>query len=603
MRIVFFPLSVAGGPGADPSRGVLSRAVPRELAARVGRAGGVDAAFVPFAHMVEGKRAFGVYERRVDPDELEALLAGREPVDLVVHGDLVPGDPFALTMAILRAPDLESAGEETFSAPRREGYRAIEAAVRWLATRIELPSAPPADRPALEFEAFLKLLAAREEAASLDGWGEPDAPRAALSAFLAAIDADPDMEAAKLEFGLFAMSAVAKGLLAPEAADEALAKLSERFPDHGETLAARAQVRAVAGDVTGAVPFFERAAALLPDRVSLRFDLGVALLRAGREVEGVRRLEGVRADPRVGPAALLELGRLREAAGDLDGAITMWTQAAGQNPDLPDLFAALGRAHAARGEPDPAEQAFRRGIEAKIPSPALRRDFGLFLGSRDRWPEAEEQFRELLALVTEDPLARLHLGLARTKAGDFTLARHHLRKALRAGGAVAAEAREALVDLGSPEREADLVRVLDEAVARPIEEQLPFLKGIVRAEPSFVEARVRLGIALVAKGRRWAAVRQMKRALKAAPEDPEALSGLATALRARGKLSEAEEAHRRALRVAPHHAPYHLNLADTLIRLGRAREAAREVDVARALAPRHPLLPNFAAAVRIALSH
>ncbi|MCU0727526.1 MAG: tetratricopeptide repeat protein, partial [Planctomycetes bacterium] len=114
--------------------------------------------------------------------------------------------------------------------------------------------------------------------------------------------------------------------------------------------------------------------------------------------------------------------------------------------------------------------------------------------------------------------------------------------------------------------------------------------------------RVRLGIALVARGKHRAAEKHFRRGLKIAPEDPEVWSGLATALRGRGKLAAAEEAHREALKHAPNHAPFHLNLADTLLRLNRAREAAREVDAARALDPRHPLLPNFVAAVKFALS-
>ncbi|MCU0725891.1 MAG: tetratricopeptide repeat protein, partial [Planctomycetes bacterium] len=490
MRVVFLPLCVAGGPAADPARGVLSRAVPRELAARIARAGGAETSFAPVVHMVEGKRLFGVLSERLGPPAIRAILAAGAPADLVVAGDLDPGEPFRLTLALLRPPDLAAAGEESFLAPRPEGFGALESAVRWLATRIELPGPPPADRPARSFDAFLMLLAAREQAAALDGWGETGAAAAAFEAFLAALEAEPEMEAARAELGLFAMTATAAGLAAPDVAAEALARLTESGPRHWPSHAALGQVRALAGDHSGAADAFERAVELMPGRASLRFDLGVALLRAGRAGKAAKALETVRSDPHVGPAALFELGRLRAQKGDPGGALELLLEAAAKGPDLPDLWAALGQAHVARGEFEAAEAAFSRGLAAGPPSPALRRAYGVWLAEEDRFPEAVEQFVELLKLRGDDPLAHLHIGRAHVAAGRRELARHHLRKALRADGEVAEKAKRVLEDVSVVAREEQLLRTLDEAIARPAEEQVPFLESLISEETAFVEARV-----------------------------------------------------------------------------------------------------------------
>jgi tetratricopeptide (TPR) repeat protein len=478
----------------------------------------------------------------------------------------------------------------------------MEAAVRWLASRIELPAAPPADRPASSFAAFLLLLAAREETAALDGWGEPGAADAAFETFFAALRAEPAMEAARAELDLFAMTATATGVASPEAASRALERVIGDFPGHWPSFAALGQVRAIAGDPSGAADAFERAVELMPGRASLRFDLGIALLRAGRTGKASKTLETVRSDPRVGPAALFELGRLREQKGDPEGSFELLKEAAALAPDLPDLWATLGRAHVGRGEFAAAEDAFRRGLSAGAPSPALRRAYGVWLAEEGRFPEAVEQLTELLKLSADEPLAHLHLGRADLAAGKREPARHHLRKALRAGGEVAEAARKVLADFFPVEREEQLLSALAKALLRPAEEQVPFLEALISEESAFVEARVWLGIALVARGKPRAAEKHFRRAQKIAPADPEVLSGLATALRARGKLKAADEAHVEALRLAPNHAPFHLNRADTLLRQNRAREAAREVDAARALDPRHPLLPNFVAAVKAFLT-
>jgi tetratricopeptide (TPR) repeat protein len=518
-----------------------------------------------------------------------------------VHGDLDAGDPFRLVVEVLRLPGTEVAGEDSFEAPRHDGFRAVDAAVRALAARIEAPGPPAGDFPARTFAGYLALLAARDAAAALDGWGEPGEAAAVFTPFLAALEAERGMEAAKVEMGLLAMSASASGLVEPKAAVEALDRLLAEHGKHAPTWAARGQVLAIAGDAEGAAESFEKAVEFDPGRPALRFDLGVALSRAGKPGRAAKVLETVKSDPHLGPAALAQLGLLKAAKGDIEEAETLLDAAVNRDPQRVEAWTALGRILVAKGSFDLAEVAFRRGAECPSPPPDLLLAWGCYLAEQDRFKEAADPLRRLLAFRPEDPAAHLHLGRAATAASQRDLALHHLRKALRAGGDTLPAVRQAVEDLSPVEREERLVRLLTESAGLAAEEQIRFLKGLLREESGFAEARVRLGIALVARGKVRRAIGQFERALKVAPEDPEAWSGLATALRARRRFAAAEAAHREALSRAPNHAPFHLNLADTLLRAGKVREAAAAVDVARRLDPRHPLLPGFVAAVKFAL--
>ncbi|MHC4860659.1 MAG: tetratricopeptide repeat protein, partial [Planctomycetota bacterium] len=309
MRILFLPFVTTVSPEEDPRQGVLTRALAREIAARVGRAGEVDAVFRPFAHMLDGKRVFGVYGERWEKADLSRLLADVPDVDFVVHGESLASDPVRLTVEVLRGPELESVAEETFEAPRFDGFKAVEGAVRFVLRTLDLPDdAPePGEFPARTFEGYLHLLEGREASAALDGWGDTEDPAAAFEPFLLALDLEPKMEAAKEGLALLALAAALRGLAPLEAAESAVRKLLEIDRKSWRAWAALAQVRAAAGELGDAADAFKNALEIDPGRASLRYDLGMVYLRQDRAGRAAKILETVKADPHLGAAALLEL--------------------------------------------------------------------------------------------------------------------------------------------------------------------------------------------------------------------------------------------------------------------------------------------------------
>ena len=80
MRILFLPFAAKA-----ETPGVLTRALARELAARVGRCSDADVVFRPYAHIVEGRRVFGVYSSRWTKEDLFRLVSEDPPPDLLVH--------------------------------------------------------------------------------------------------------------------------------------------------------------------------------------------------------------------------------------------------------------------------------------------------------------------------------------------------------------------------------------------------------------------------------------------------------------------------------------------------------------------------------------
>lgn len=598
MKIVFLPLALAFSGEPDPAEGALTRAIPREIAVRVGGAPDVEVLFRPFLHSVEGRHRFGVYDQRWPTDDLERLLGPETDCDLVVHGDGDFGDPFRLVVEVLRVPGLTRVAEETFEGPRFDGFSTVAAAAKFVLRCAGIDAAVPGidDFPAKRFRAWLHLLRGRDAASRLDAAHPPEDPEAPFEPYLDALDEEPGFAAARDELSAFATTAAASGVLPLEACEKAIRRLLETARKSAAGHAALGRIREMAEDPAGAEEELRRAVDLEPGRASLRYELGALLVRQGRLGRAAKILETVKSDETLGPSALLDLGTIRVAKDDPDAAIEYWREAVARDPSLGDAWANLSKLLVSLGRFDEAEEAFDRGFELPEPPGALRQAAGVYLAEQNRYKDALPHLLGALKHDGTDPVVRLQLGRCYEAEGEKAKALHHLRKALHADGPISEKARSALGEFEDVGREEKILEQFDDAIQRPPEEQIVLLKGLLKEEAKFPDAMVRLGLALLASKKPRSAEKWFRKAIKMVDEDPEAWSGLATALKNRRKLSAAEEAHRKAIERAPGQAGYHLNLADTLIRLDRRREAAQEIATARALDPQHPLLPGFLAA-------
>ena len=115
----------------------------------------------------------------------------------------------------------------------------------------------------------------------------------------------------------------------------------------------------------------------------------------------------------------------------------------------------------------------------------------------------------------------------------------------------------------------------------------PLLVGVLRHDPSHVDALHFLGVLAAARGRHEEGIERIRRALALAPEYVDAWNNLGNLLLACGRVEEAESAYRRAIAIAPHHANAHANLGVVLSRSARLADAMAPLAEAVRLEPHH----------------
>jgi tetratricopeptide (TPR) repeat protein len=208
-----------------------------------------------------------------------------------------------------------------------------------------------------------------------------------------------------------------------------------------------------------------------------------------------------------------------------------------------------------------------------------------FLGltdlERGRLPEAEAQFKQVVALAPRDPLGYANLGLTYLRGGRFAEAETQLRRARKLDpanpdvGLIAArlyaltgradKARETLETL---RRDAKVLYALAELEAQPADSGAmrryeDRLREVLGLAPASVAVRLKLVDVLVRRGEADSAVRYLEDLRRLRPEPPpDARPSLDATLQhlSAGRLAEARAALDRLLRAMELTAPYQASL-------------------------------------------
>ncbi|MCR0980901.1 tetratricopeptide repeat protein [Roseomonas populi] len=180
-----------------------------------------------------------------------------------------------------------------------------------------------------------------------------------------------------------------------------------------EAIVREAAARQAIGDIQGAIALFRRAFEIDPDE----------------------------------PNATHLMGLIARQNGDMELALTLSRRALARMPESPVFLAARGATLAAAGMLEEAVEVLGRAV-AKRPADAIsRRNLGQALSALGRVKEALPHLREAVALAPNDPEAQLALAHGLREAGAPGAA-EAARRALSAGGEVAAQARFLLASLG-----------------------------------------------------------------------------------------------------------------------------------------------------------
>lgn len=377
--------------------------------------------------------------------------------------------------------------------------------------------------------------------------------------------------------------------------------------------------------LTEAIASFAQAAARRPANPAFYISYGDALLSLGRPHEAeMRYAEALELDA-ASSHALYGLARVAFTAGDVDAAREHLERAARLAPRHGEVhlllaqvyFRAGERQKAAREEllaaayPDPtraadpvveamqaeavnsraytqqglrfvkagrfaeAEEAFRQVLAIR---PGNARDYANLGGALARQGKLEEaigSYRQALELEPEDPWTLNNLALALADRGELEAAAARLDEALQIDPAYA----EAHLNLG-------LVRSgqgrLDEALAA--------YRQALRVDPGLIDAHTNLGSALAAAGRLQEAIDHWQRALEIDGRDLAALYNLSVALSQQGEHRAAIERLREGLSYAPNSSRLASLLAWELATVpdGALRDGREAVRLARRVYEAYP---------------
>ena len=199
---------------------------------------------------------------------------------------------------------------------------------------------------------------------------------------------------------------------------------------------------------------------------------------------------------------------------------------------------------------------------------------------RGRLPEAEQEFRTVIALAPRDPLGYANLGLTYLRAGRYDDAESQLQQARRLDPQ-SAEIALILAKLYSLTGRQDEARRVLTAVAPPPDARVSYalaelertrgdtayaarLRAVLDKSPANLAVRLQLADALLRLGAADSALRHLEDVQRLRPEPPrEAKPYFSTTLQAlrTGKLADARAAFDRFLRLVEVTAPYQASLA------------------------------------------
>ncbi|HUG73200.1 MAG TPA: tetratricopeptide repeat protein [Steroidobacteraceae bacterium] len=395
-------------------------------------------------------------------------------------------------------------------------------------------------------------------------------PRDAVANYQAAIDADPEFIAARGALGrLYLLGGL------PEKAREIVAPALLVAPEDAQLRTVRGGLRALDGDLAGALedgeaavkaaPDDEVALAFLaaqyrrqnrtedaittlqegleriPDSADLRVILAELLYDSGRKAEAIAQLETVATAHSAVLAHWQRLARVQLLDQNPEGAEQALRQAVAANPDSTDAKSALVVLLAAQKDQAAALAEMRKFIAADPKNAELKIAQGQFLESARQPDQAAALYREVIKSEGTDAqglVARNRLAVQLVQKGDLPAAEALLAEVLaenprdndalilRAGIAMSrGETSAAITDLRAVLRDqpdaAPIMRALARAHQQDGDTELAeeALRSAAAANPLDVQSRFELASLLAASDRGSQALPVLEQLIKDAPDN------------------------------------------------------------------------------------
>lgn len=271
----------------------------------------------------------------------------------------------------------------------------------------------------------------------------------------------------------------------------------------------------------------------VPESLEARERMARLSLWVGESQPAVDALRGAGNRLATWADGLLELGRARQLAGDLPGAVTTYRRLLEVSPQSPEGAIRLARALLEQGQLDPARRVLEHG---RLSAPRDPR-FPFYLGlswiqdGRPQKPDrAMEGFKEALFVAPKHPLPHHYIGLLLARQGRWAEAQAHFLLATRADPTYVDPQRELA---RSFEKTGDLTQAKEQLgvyyflLDDPYQAAEAF-RQMVRVAPRNVQAPRLVSLAYLRLGRNDWAIRETKTALQRHPGDATLLERLAT---------------------------------------------------------------------------
>ena len=134
------------------------------------------------------------------------------------------------------------------------------------------------------------------------------------------------------------------------------------------------------------------------------------------------------ADPERRARVRLELAGLYYGRGQNETALDELKQALAAKPDMPEAYSLRGLIYASLGDPQQAEDSFKRALEFNPRDADVMHNYGWFLCQQKRYPDADAQFERAVAQPQYRDAMRTLLaqGVCQARAGRWLEAERSL---------------------------------------------------------------------------------------------------------------------------------------------------------------------------------
>ena len=294
-----------------------------------------------------------------------------------------------------------------------------------------------------------------------------------------------------------------------------------------------------AGYWRDSISLYTHTLAVSPDNSTVHYNLGSALLAAGRNAEAQEHLAAANALWPDNPNGLTNLAVSVMEQGDYAEATRMLEDLLTRHPEHLEAHINLAVISLREERWVDAIPHLEHALRIAPDDPKTELYLGIALASLERWQEAEAALSKAAAKMPEDPTAQYQWGRALGKVGRNEDAVRALERAVQLDGTSVA----AWYQMGS----------VCLALGRLPEARRAF-ERVIELDPEHHAAELNLGIALASQNELPAAITHLRRSLEIKADSADAHFNLALALHLSGENEEARSHAGEALRLNPQDA-------------------------------------------------